>query len=227
MAKARIKGRIKVKFKRFLFRNYVLDNICEQLNNRFKMIKGEFNDFVRQLAYEIIVLSKDASNLRKFGIAQWGLGIPFGTANDFIDAVAQRTADSVLIRYGRLRRVGAQIGGRIGIFAVKSDFSDVLDLPEATLTTEKGDELPILKWILIMGENPIYQVRGYKAVYARGTGRSGGATMQPTKNSSEFFRIDSSYSGTSTDNWLTRAFAERKDYFLSQMGIFLNRKVFN
>lgn len=226
MASIRIKGKIKLNFKRKAFQNYILDEVCKQLTAKLKSIKSEFKRFVKELVYEIIVLCQDASNLRKFGIAQWDLGIPFGTANDFIDAVAKQTADSILIRYGRLRRIGNKIGGRIGIFCVKSDFADVLALPQAEITTEKGEQLPILLWILTMGENPIPQTSGYKVFHKRGTGRSGGATMEPTTNASEFFKIDSSYSGTETDNWLIRAFEEKQNYFKGQIGEFLNRRVF-
>lgn len=240
MAKINLKGKIKTIVKRDPLRNYILHRTCDTLNARINDYKSEIKTFVRQLVYEIIVLSKDSANIRTFGLASFELGLRVGKANDFIDAVATRVSKSVSFYFSKLKPVGSRISGRIRISVIKSDYQDVLSLPEAINVTEKGDELPILHWILIMGDSVIklkkyYEkdkkgrmklVKGYKVVFETGKGRSGGAIMESTDNKAEFFKIDTSYSGTDDDNWLTRAMEERMDYFLSQIGVFLQNKVF-
>jgi len=221
--RGKFKGRIRLKFKKRKLMHHLLDNEAKRLNDRFQSVKEEFRLFVRGLVMSIIYNSTDSNNIRNTGFIRGELGIPKGEEDAFVTAVAERVAKSTLIRIGKIRRVGLKIGGAVSMFIIQADYSDVLAIPEATITTKKGDKLPIVKWILTAGDVPILQTKGYRYKMKK-AGRSGEGVMLKSKNN-DYFKIHSSYSGVVEDNWLTRAFNEGKQMFIAEIKDFIQKRV--
>ena len=73
-------------------------------------------------------------------------------------------------------------------------------MPGSTITTEKGQPLPWLSWLLTLGDQVIVSTHGVR--YKPGTGRSGQAQMKFNYNAP--FKVDSAHSGKPDDNFITR-----------------------
>ena len=79
-------------------------------------------------------------------------------------------------------------------------------MPGGSVTTEAGASLPWLQWLLTAGDAII--VTGYSVEYSGSpTSRSGGAIMVPKG----VFKVDSSFSGTADDNFISRAINKYQD----------------
>ncbi len=85
---------------------------------------------------------------------------------------------------------------------IKVDFSDVLYTDYAALVdTARGYTLPWLEWLLLEGNKTI--VKNYEVVFSPSKfSRTGVALMRPSSRS---WKVPSEFSGTISDNWITRA----------------------
>ena len=102
---------------------------------------------------------------------------------------------SLLVSNGKLK-------GKFSLNLIKSDFSDIISLPAAIFTTEKGTDLEWLKWLLLEGDRTI--IKDYEvALGPYPNSRTGMAVM---KNSIKGkWSVPPQFSGTISNNWLTRA----------------------
>ena len=129
-------------------------------------------------------------------------GLPINSRHAMVDAIIQKIADNIEGEFKPTRvRVGDFTGG-LDLRILVKDLSDILTMAEAMVTTEKGQSLPWLEWLLIKGNKFI--ISEHEIHLRGGTGRSGGAIM--VKNTASAWRVPSQYSGVMTNNWLTRAF---------------------
>jgi hypothetical protein len=100
------------------------------------------------------------------------------------------------------------------IQAVDIDMSLVLAMSEAFQTTEKGQELHWLSWLLREGDKTI--VKEYDVRFDTGkSSRSGQAIMVEGKKKK--WSVPPQYSGTKTRNWITRAIDTIDDGKFEQM----------
>lgn len=119
----------------------------------------------------------------------------FGLTSDPTQIISWSVADSMRLRYFR----GPEFSNGFSIEVQPSKHENLYGLPAAYQDTEKNVELPWLKWLLEMGDSIIIADFGVK--YLDG-GRSGGAIMLGHKSP---FRVEPAYSGTESDNFITRA----------------------
>jgi hypothetical protein len=85
---------------------------------------------------------------------------------------------------------------------IKADFSDVLYTDYAAVyDTVRGYSLPWLEWLLLEGNRTIIKNQSVVLGPSKSS-RTGFALM---RDSSSSWRVPSEYSGTITDNWITRA----------------------
>lgn len=102
---------------------------------------------------------------------------------------------SILVSNGQLK-------GKFSLNLIKSDFSDILTLPDAIFRTEKGTNLEWLRWLLLEGDTTI--IKDYEvALGPYPNSRTGMAVMQ--NSISGKWSVPPQFSGTITNNWLTRA----------------------
>ncbi len=119
------------------------------------------------------------------------------------NAIIQKAADSVHCQAVQVRARGDKLTGGLRITAIPSDFADLLALPEASLTTGKGANLPWLQWLLTAGDSIIIADYGIDfGAYPRS--RSGEAIMMKGKTA---WKVPIGVSGTLRDNWFTRVTA--------------------
>jgi hypothetical protein len=99
---------------------------------------------------------------------------------------------------------GLNAGFTLGI--IRSDFSDVLSQAEAVQITEKGQDLPWLRWLLLDGTGII--IDDYDLKIKPDTSRTGKYIMVP---SSRYWGVPYQYAGTIDNNFVTRALDGIKD----------------
>lgn len=130
-----------------------------------------------------------------------GLGVPAGEEKIRIEAVINAIVDNLKI--GLNKRGTNQYIGSISIYVELNEavYSYITNIREANITTEKGENIPWLKWVIIDGDTII--IKNYDVMQNIGLGRSGGGIM--VKSSNVSYRIPTEYSGTLEDNWITRA----------------------
>lgn len=121
-------------------------------------------------------------------------GIPAGEEISRVSAVVNTIAQNISVEY-----VNSYFGGiRVGI--LKKGFADILNLPASVIHDAKN-HLPWLDWLLIQGDTIIvsdFVVKYGQSAYSR----SGDAVM--IESIGGYWKVDSRFSGTEQDNWLTR-----------------------
>lgn len=120
----------------------------------------------------------------------------FGLTTDPTALISWVVADSMTVRYTPDTKY-------IAMFSVEiqpASHENLYDLSVAYQLTEKGDTLPWLQWLLEMGDSVIISNFGVRYT---NSGRIGEAVMIQNYNAP--FRVNSSYSGTISDNFITRA----------------------
>ena len=94
------------------------------------------------------------------------------------------------------------ITSSIKVNMIKKDFSDLLSLSGSSLTTEKGQILPWLSWLLLEGDSIIISNHSFILGPSRYS-RTGFGLMQ--ESVSGFWRVPPEYAGSVNNNWITRA----------------------
>jgi hypothetical protein len=128
------------------------------------------------------------------------LRMDFGLVIDPTDDIIYSIANSVHILFKNFRFYKNSISNIMSIYIQPSDFQNLLSLPVSNVITEKMEVLPWLEWLLTAGDATV--VYGYSVEYGPSpNSRTGFAVMMP----GGFFRVDSKFSGTPGDNFITRA----------------------
>jgi len=99
----------------------------------------------------------------------------------------------------KIQPIKKTLKGTLEINFQRDDFINLLSLQSGHVLTEKGTDLHWLDWLLIKGDTTI--ITGY--TYIPGPlGRSGGGEM----NIGGLWRVPPEFSGTITNNFITRSF---------------------
>lgn len=128
------------------------------------------------------------------------LGIPDPERK--LDAVLDAWVSSVKVIFRPVRPSGGRLVGGLTIEAVKKDWADVLSLPEAQQSTEKGQRLAWLDWLLNQGDRTI--IKEFDIVAGRG--RAGNMIMRARPKGK--WRVPPEYAGTTNNNFVTKALAQ-------------------
>ena len=138
------------------------------------------------------------------GKLQVEFGLPDGRQR--IDDILDLWARSIFIKITPVRIIKGQFRASLRVSAIQRDWKDVLSLPAARVITNKGQILPWLEWLLTAGSRII--VRDYDVVFTSKvrTSRTGRGIM--VKGRSRRWRVPPEFSGTSRNNFVTRALKE-------------------
>tara|TARA_R100000808_G_scaffold19731_1_gene42753 strand:- start:19250 stop:19918 length:669 start_codon:yes stop_codon:yes gene_type:complete len=150
------------------------------------------------------------------------LGLTVGAASRAADGIATAVSQTLEVSYKPWS--DKLVGGYLTIKIQPSDFANVLRQSWAEYTTEKGEKIPWLSWLLTRGDDVI--ITGYEVEYGR-FGRSGQARMTGDGSSSSMaFRIDPRFSGTTERNFITEAVAgrDKRKIIRDRLVKFLNGK---
>ena len=175
----------------------IAQSISEQLNNKLRISVDKIKRDVKVFVRNLLKISPEIQSLRN-GELRGAFGIPQAIDPTFeiIEAIVQSIdVTHTIVSGGR----GGLTGG-LTIEAQPADLSNLLSLPNSKVVTEKGVTLPWLQWLLTLGDKII--ITEFEVNYEDGAGRSGLASMSKGGT----FRVNPSFSGTTENNFITRAF---------------------
>ncbi len=170
------------------------------INKKIKTQKQNITNKVRNLASKWIT-SQDEMMALANGLLSGAFGILSGDERIAFNAIHSAVVSSVgvdIILFNNTLTSGGVI-----VYFQPSDFANLLSLPEGHTVYENGD-LHWLQWLLQRGDEAI--VTNYEYNPKAGLGRSGLGNMKV----GGFFRVPPQYSGTSDDNFITRALIGRR-----------------
>jgi hypothetical protein len=182
--------------------SYIRKNILELLA---KDINNVFKKSIVSIEAKIKILIKDSlyqqpeymSLVSNNGDLRVNFGIP---DTSVVDSAISEFAGSSTFDY---KPVKISTVGLTGGFSVKflPQSSIESSSMRTAVSTEKGQSLPWLSWLLYEGTSPI--VRNYDIqIGPNPYSRTGGAIMVPSNKN---WRVPASYAGTVSNNWITRA----------------------
>lgn len=129
--------------------------------------------------------------------AVFGLTNPAGTIEEIISIVKS----NIEIEASPVRTIGIALTGRFTIRILRSDMVDVLSASGARFDSE-GGEVNWLSWLLTAGDSIVIGDHDFSANIGNAESRTGAGIMV---RSNSGFRVPPEFSGTLTDNWLTRS----------------------
>lgn len=165
------------------------DELSKNLNKILNSVKSLIPSWITSQPEIISLQASDTTSLAgQFGIA----GSKLQIVNSIVNSVVNAT-EVKLIPYSKNLKGGLELRFQ------PSTFANLLMLPEGH-TIYNGGDLHWLDWLLKRGDNII--VVNYQYNPRTGLGRSGLGNMIPGGS----FRVPPQFSGTESDNFITRAF---------------------
>lgn len=190
-----LKGNIKLIDSSSKISSNILKALTDELKTIIAKKRPKIESEIKTVIRSALLKSPEIQSL-KDGILKFDFGLDFDPSDELVNAIINATY--VYFRSFRLNLNGAS--NALSIYIQPSDFSNLLSNNFAQITTEKGVSLPWLQWLLTEGDAIV--VTQYSVEYGpSSSSRSGGATMKV----GGVFKVNSAFSGTVDDNFITRA----------------------
>jgi len=179
--------------------NHIYEGIAEHLNkqlrtntkNVIKTLKNSVKEWVKNQPEITSLLANGA-----YGSLSAHFGLTSSEAESAVRRIVLAVADSLQVK---IKPITSKLKGTLEFNFQQTDFMNLLGLSEGHRTTAKGTDLHWLDWMTMKGDTTI--ILGYSYV-AGPTGRAGGGEM----NIGGMWRVPPEFSGTKTNNFITRAF---------------------
>ena len=143
------------------------------------------------------------------------LKVAFGLPDDPTDTIINAICDSVYSNIITGAGNSTTLDLSVMVYISPTNLSYLLNMPEASIITEKGRQIPWLSWLLTRGNDVL--ITGYMVRYEIGKGRSGGGFMMKTVKKPRVFKVDSEFAGTEEDNFITRALDPKREEILNAL----------
>ena len=132
-------------------------------------------------------------------------GIQPGGGSKAVEAIVSSVSSSISIKF---LKISNKLKGGVEFGFQSKDMANLLGLPEGHQFTEHGADLHWLDWLLTKGDTTVVTGFTYEPSLE---GRSRGGSMKK----GGFFRVNPSYSGTISNNFITRAFTGKESQIAS------------
>lgn len=191
------------------FERDFLDALARRLNEGINRSVKDIRTRVGEQIDEAIRKSPECDSLLSSnGVLHGELGVLDGARA--VDEIIRVLTESMRITPIPVVINKSSMTGGLRVEIIKTDYSDVLGLPEASFISEKLHEVDWLKWLLIDGGEVIvgdYRFLSTEGLsrHGRTLGRTGLGIMIPHGT----WSMPSEFAGTADDNWLTRAIKGR------------------
>lgn len=178
----------------------ILKAIAQHLQQGITKARPKIIDGLQTMLKEAITSQPEYGALLH-GDLRKELGIP--QAGNRVNSIVDTWIENFSVSTIPVSVKGKQISGGLSINMIKSDYSDVLSLPEATvIDTESGSIIPWLSWLLLAGGDIL--VRNYDVKFVSPTPRSRTNTALMV-SSKKNWRMPAQFAGTARNNWVYRA----------------------
>lgn len=188
----------------------MLLEVAKELNLRIPRRLSIIDDKMR-IATLSFLQATDTYGSLVYGDLAAHFGIPFSGREQRIDRILQAVVNRMEIHYVPVTLRGRAYNGGLKFKILLKNLSEVLTLNDGLVITEKGQILEWLRWLLTLGDRII--ISEYEIELQPGRGRSGGGFMVP--ENAGVWRVPPVFAGTINDNWLTRAFKDNINSYLS------------
>lgn len=175
--------------------NALLPEITSFMNNGVSTIKRDLPTILQNA----IVNTPEYSSLLS-GKLKYEFGIPDSSIklNNLIDL----WIENIKYPYMKPTIMGNKIKSSFEVNAVRVDFAEVLYTNDALVIDNiRGYNLPWLEWLLLEGNKTIVSKQEV-VIGPNQFSRTGNALM---RDSNKSWKVPSEFSGTVTNNWITRA----------------------
>jgi len=178
-----------------VIQNRVNEASAQLINQKIKSKLGDIQNKCKNIAVSFLMSSPEITSISGGQLAG-AFGLTSGQSSVAISAISQAFVNSIYVEFKNFNK-NLRNGG-VYVYFQPSSFSNLLNLPEGHNIYESGD-LHWLQWLLERGDEII--VAGYTYDPKSGLGRSGLGYM----SQGGAFRVPPQFSGTSDDNFITRA----------------------
>ena len=181
--------------------------IADHNNSIAIKIAADVTETIKPLVYDAVHDCHEMQALRSSDLrAAMGLNPP--QARDVSKQIAESVSSSLIVESGKV--TPKNLSTMISIYVQPAGLDNVLSVGGSTVdyTSTEGKQvtIPWLDWLLTEGDRIL--VSGFSLELGQGLGRSWGGRMVEAPTGS--WRIEPQYAGTLTDNFVTRALAEKK-----------------
>lgn len=173
--------------------------VTNQLRQIFSSCQEPLRRQIISIVYQALDSCPEVQSLRS-----GTLKYDFGIDNDITSLLVSNIAEAIDVEYKPIQFSFKGFSTALTVYIPQDRINFIVNSHWwATVKTEKGEILPWLNWMLTAGDSVV--IAGYSAVYGN-WGRSGGALMFKFNN----FQVNPAYSGTPTDNFITRALDKKQ-----------------
>lgn len=175
--------------------NALLPEVTNFMNNGVNLIKKE----LPTLLQNAIVNTPEYSSILN-GKLKYEFGIP--DSNIKLNNLVDLWIENIKYPYMKPTIIGNKIKSSFEVNAVRVDFAEVLYSDDALVIDNiRGYNLPWLEWLLLEGNKTIISKQEV-VIGPNKFSRTGNALM---RDSNKSWKVPSEFSGTVTNNWITRA----------------------
>lgn len=180
--------------------NKILKALLSEVSSTFSKISGPLIQKIKSITTAAIISSPEYLSLVS-GQLKFELGVP--DAPRRIQSVLNTWFSNIQISINQPKIKGSSITGSLSISLIKSNLSDIISSDIAVITdANSGSSVNWLEWLSLAGDKTI--IKGYEIKLGPNRrSRTGNAIMKVAADKK--WKVPSSFSGTATNNWITRA----------------------
>jgi len=185
------------------FQSNILREVTKKIKRKAPKIQNTIRESLKTIVSEALISTPEYQSILQ-GKLKAELGIP--NPDYRISAIIEKWVDNIQVKI----KVGTNPLLLIDIGIIREDYGDVLSLAESQYTykTERAQgEIPWLRWLLLEGDKRI--ITKYEFSSNQKGSRTGRGIM--IKKDRGFWQVPPEFSGTSVDNFATRAFGNIGD----------------
>jgi hypothetical protein len=176
---------------------------AKELEKHFRSVSGSLLSSLRPIIASALSSSPEIQSMSG-GLLQADFGLTSNPGQSIVSSIISTLA----LKTEKVSTNGKIITGGFTVVMQPQDYSNLFSLPVATQIIE-GGSLPWLKWLLTLGDTII--IANFGVEYGP-YGRTGRARMT---EESRPFKVNSAFSGTVDDNFITRAIQRSKSQIIN------------
>lgn len=194
----------------------ILDALLPQVNKYMISATNEIKLKIPEIIKKTIINTPEYESLLN-GKLKYELGVDSSTEK--LAGLIEIWSGKILVNYKQAKISSNKIVSSVSINMIKADFSDVLYSEYAYVVDSfRGYSLPWLEWLLLEGNKTIVKDYSVK-IGLNKYSRTGLAVMIPSKKS---WRVPSEFTGTISNNWITRAIDNSQNDIADSINRILN-----
>lgn len=178
----------------------ILQALLKDLQKIFQKADKKLRNKLKSIVIESITSSPEYLSLSS-GVLRSELGVP--DIGNRIQRIFDIWFSNINTTVNTPKISGSSIKGSISINLIKTDLSDILTSDIATIVdSNSGSSVYWLEWLSLAGDKTI--LKDYEVMFGSNPrSRTGNAVMKVSANKK--WKVPSEFSGTITDNWITRS----------------------